>query len=117
MGHLLYLMFRCDRGYDGKFGKFGNFVGTKHTLVGVYRRESKILILILNFCVACMLDPLTIWKDAGGGGRASPLALPCTRNSNTPCIFLESLGASYAYCGGVAPRSQRRLRMEVMSTV
>ena len=32
MGHLLYLMFRCDRGCDGKFGKFGNFVGTKHTL-------------------------------------------------------------------------------------
>jgi len=32
MGHLLYLMFRCDRGCDGKFGKFRNFVGTKHTL-------------------------------------------------------------------------------------
>jgi len=31
MGHLLYLMFRCDRGCDGKFGKFGIFVGTKHT--------------------------------------------------------------------------------------
>ena len=31
MGHLLYLMFRCDRGCDGKFEKFGNFVGTKHT--------------------------------------------------------------------------------------
>ena len=28
MSHLLYLMFRCDRGCDGKFGKF---VGTKHT--------------------------------------------------------------------------------------
>ena len=28
MGHLLYLMFRCDRGCDWKFG---NFVGTKHT--------------------------------------------------------------------------------------
>ena len=36
MSHLLYLMFRCDKGYDGKFGKFGNFVGTKHTL-SVYR--------------------------------------------------------------------------------
>ena len=33
MGHLLYLMFRCDRGCDGKFGKFGSFVGTKHTCV------------------------------------------------------------------------------------
>ena len=31
MGHLLYLIFRCDRRCDGKFGKFGNFVGTKHT--------------------------------------------------------------------------------------
>ena len=31
MGHLLYIMFRCDRGCDGKFGKFGNFVGSKHT--------------------------------------------------------------------------------------
>ena len=31
MGHLLYLMFRCDRGCDGKFGKCGNFVETKHT--------------------------------------------------------------------------------------
>ena len=28
MGHLLYLMFQCDRECDGKFGKF---VGTKHT--------------------------------------------------------------------------------------
>ena len=28
MGYLLYLMFRCDRRCDGKFG---NFVGTKHT--------------------------------------------------------------------------------------
>ena len=28
MDHLLYLMFRCDRECDGKFG---NFVGTKHT--------------------------------------------------------------------------------------
>ena len=25
-------MFQCDRGCDGKFVKFGNFVGTKHTL-------------------------------------------------------------------------------------
>ena len=24
-------MFRCDRRCDGKFGKFENFVGTKHT--------------------------------------------------------------------------------------
>ena len=31
MSHLLYLMFRCDRRCDGKFGKFENFVGTKHT--------------------------------------------------------------------------------------
>jgi len=29
MGHLLYLMFRCDRRCDGCDGKFGNFVGTK----------------------------------------------------------------------------------------
>ena len=28
MGHLLYLMFRCDRRCDGKFG---NFVGTEHS--------------------------------------------------------------------------------------
>ena len=28
MGYLLYLMFRCDRRCDGKFG---NLVGTKHT--------------------------------------------------------------------------------------
>ena len=28
MDYLLYLMFRCDSGCDGKFG---NFVGTKHT--------------------------------------------------------------------------------------
>ena len=27
-------MFRCDRGCDGKFGKFRNFVGTKHTPYG-----------------------------------------------------------------------------------
>ena len=32
MGHLLYLMFWCDMGCDGKFGNFGNFVGTKHTI-------------------------------------------------------------------------------------
>ena len=31
MGYLLYLMFRCDRRCDGCDGKFGNFVGTKHT--------------------------------------------------------------------------------------
>ena len=31
MGHLLYLMFRCNRGCDGKFGKFENFVASKHT--------------------------------------------------------------------------------------
>ena len=30
MSYLLYLIFRCDRGCDGKFGKFENFVGTKH---------------------------------------------------------------------------------------
>ena len=35
MCHLLYLMFRCDRGCDGKFEKFGNFVGTKHTHGGL----------------------------------------------------------------------------------
>jgi len=29
MGYLLYLMFRCDRRYDGCDGKFGNFVRTK----------------------------------------------------------------------------------------
>ena len=29
MDHLLYLMFRCDKGCDRKFG---NFVGSKHTL-------------------------------------------------------------------------------------
>ena len=34
MDHLLYLMFRCDRRCDGKFGKFENFVGTKHTQSG-----------------------------------------------------------------------------------
>ena len=28
MSHLLYLMFRCD----GKFGKFGEVWGSKHTL-------------------------------------------------------------------------------------
>ena len=32
MSYLLYLMFRCDRRCDGCDGKFGNFVGTKHTL-------------------------------------------------------------------------------------
>ena len=32
MGHLLYLMFRCDE----KFGKFGNFVGTEHSLLSYY---------------------------------------------------------------------------------
>ena len=32
MCYLLYLMFRCDRRCDGCDGKFGNFVGTKHTL-------------------------------------------------------------------------------------
>ena len=26
MGHLLYLIFRCDRRCDGKFGKFENFM-------------------------------------------------------------------------------------------
>ena len=31
MGHLVYLMFRFDRGCDGKFEKFGNFVVSKHT--------------------------------------------------------------------------------------
>ena len=31
MSYLLYLMFRCDRRCDGCDGKFGNFVGTKHT--------------------------------------------------------------------------------------
>ena len=29
---MLYLIFSCDRGCDGKFRKFGNFVGSKHTL-------------------------------------------------------------------------------------
>ena len=39
MGHLLYLMIRCDRGCDEKFGKFGNFVVSKHTRspVCIYR--------------------------------------------------------------------------------
>jgi len=32
MSYLLYLMFRCDKRCDGCDGKFGNFVGTKHTL-------------------------------------------------------------------------------------
>ena len=32
MSYLLYLMFRCDSECDGKFEKFGNFVGSKHTL-------------------------------------------------------------------------------------
>jgi len=32
MCYLLYLMFRCDRRCDRCDGKFGNFVGTKHTL-------------------------------------------------------------------------------------
>jgi len=32
MGYLLYLMFRCDRRCDGCDEKFGNLVGTKHTL-------------------------------------------------------------------------------------
>ena len=32
MGYLLYLMFWCDRRCDGCDGKFGNLVGTKHTL-------------------------------------------------------------------------------------
>ena len=32
MSYLLYLMFRCDKRCDGKFGKFRNFVATKHTL-------------------------------------------------------------------------------------
>jgi len=31
MSYLLYLMFRCDKRCDGCDGKFGNFVGTKHT--------------------------------------------------------------------------------------
>ena len=41
MSHLLYLMFRCDRGCDGKFGKFGNFVGSKHTQEEVCRRGER----------------------------------------------------------------------------
>ena len=32
MSYLLYLMFRCNSRCDGCDGKFGNFVGTKHTL-------------------------------------------------------------------------------------
>ena len=32
MSYLLYLIFRCDKKYDGCDEKFGNFVGTKHTL-------------------------------------------------------------------------------------
>ena len=32
MDYLLYLIFQCDRRCDGCDGKFGNLVGTKHTL-------------------------------------------------------------------------------------
>ena len=39
MGYLLYLMFRCDRRCDRCDGKFGNLVGTKHTL-GIYAPET-----------------------------------------------------------------------------
>ena len=39
MDYLLYLMFRCDRRCDGKFG---NFVGTKHTLGIVAVEDPKI---------------------------------------------------------------------------
>ena len=35
MSYLLYLMFRCDKRCDGCDGKFGNFVGTKHTHDGL----------------------------------------------------------------------------------
>ena len=54
MGYLLYLMFRCDRRCDGKFGKFGNFVVTKHTLTCISVRVAgvpSILISYLSFGV------------------------------------------------------------------
>ena len=41
MNYLLYLMFRCDRGCDEKFEKFGNFVETKHTLQSMHCSPSK----------------------------------------------------------------------------
>ena len=34
-------MFRCDRGCDEKFEKFGNFVETKHTLQSMHCSPSK----------------------------------------------------------------------------
>ena len=40
MSYLLYLMFRCDRRCDGCDGKFGNFVGTKHTHRAIERQIS-----------------------------------------------------------------------------
>ena len=45
MGYLLYLIFRCDRRCDGCDGKFGNLVGTKHTL-GQFPLLSQEIILI-----------------------------------------------------------------------
>ena len=40
MGYLLYLMFRCDRRCDRCDGKFGNFMGTKHTPSCEYPKTS-----------------------------------------------------------------------------
>ena len=60
MSYLLYLMFRCNRRCDGKFG---NFVGTKHTLIcymcgNLYIRH---LIFSGNFYITSMATSYKIF--------------------------------------------------------
>ena len=62
MDYLLYLMFRCDRRCDGCDGKFGNFVGTKHTLIEgtiLARNESEESLSMINEPTGQELDHKT----------------------------------------------------------
>ena len=94
MGYLLYLMFRCDKRCDGKFG---NFVGTKHTL---YPSGKLIIrILILHDCwvadLLCKAAKHTLWKQRtrcldrakkGFTVTSKRHSLPCL---DAPCKFLK----------------------------
>ena len=82
MSYLLYLIFRCDRRCDGCDGKFGNLVGTKHTL-----------------CCKCMAlhtcsrrgDGLRTQLTSSPAGQAMPMGL-----FTGPCMWLRRAASAFS---------------------
>ena len=105
MNYLLYLIFRCDRRCDRKFGKFGNFVGTKHTLCVKTRGDRSVSLSATLIGQSCLM--LVSLQNLEAAAWCHQIGIKIRQTCMHVTLCFSSLNCQYCQllCTGVVSSS------------